>query len=131
VSFDKISGVVASRVGYTGGKSENPTYQSVCGGDGHTEAMQVDFDTSKLAYGDMIKKFYSEHHYGAKNSKCQYKSAIYYDGPEQEEFAAKSKAALEATGQYVGTDILPLKTWYDAEEYHQKYVQKARSGRGQ
>lgn len=116
---------MATRVGYTGGENPNPSYKSVCAGDGHTEAMQVDFDPSQIEYKDLLKKFWSEHSF-SRTTKTQYKSAIWAHSDEQRAAAEASKQELQLAGKQVATEVLNEKPWHDAEEYHQKYVAKQR-----
>lgn len=113
-----MPGVVSTTVGYTGGRNDRPTYESVCGGDGHTEAIQIEYDPSETSYEELLQGFWQGHRPGP--SKVQYKSAIWYHDEEQ-------KAVAEAAVKQVGTryvDIEPSKKWHDAEEYHQKYYAK-------
>ena len=104
-------------MGYTGGKSENPTYQSVCRGDGHTEALRLEYDPDIISYEELMRIFYSEAHGG--RCKAQYKSAVWAQNKEQEEVA---KRVAKAAGSDV--PVLEAHTWYDAEEYHQKYFSR-------
>lgn len=119
-----MPGVVATSVGYTGGDAPSPTYRSVCAGDGHTEALKVEFDPTKVEYKDLLKKFWSEHSY-SRNGKTQYKSAIWANNEEQRKLAEESKQELQLKGKQVATEIHDKKQWYDAEEYHQKYVRNS------
>jgi len=106
-------------VGYTGGASAKPTYNSVCRSDGHTEAIKVEFDPEVLTYEDIMRKVLSQAHGGAR--KAQYMSAVWAADAEQ-------KAAAEKVAKELGKDsdipILPAAVWHDAEEYHQKYYEK-------
>mmetsp|Transcript_74858 Transcript_74858/g.195133 ORF Transcript_74858/g.195133 Transcript_74858/m.195133 type:complete len:115 (+) Transcript_74858:184-528(+) len=112
-------------VGYTGGESVDPTYKSVCSGDGHTEALKVEFDPSKVDYADLLEVFYRNCR-AESSGKPQYKSAIWVHSEEQRE---KAKAAAEARGKLDKLDIEDPKPWYDAEDYHQKYyLGKGRAG---
>ena len=118
-----------TRVGYTGGEYPDPTYNTVCAGDGHTEAIKIDYDPSQTSYEELLDVFWEEHN-PTYRSKPQYKSAIWPQDKKQEEIAAESKRKLEENfGKELATDIDEPKTWYDAEEYHQKYFDKM-SGRG-
>lgn len=105
-------------VGYTGGKSLNPTYKSVCGGDGHTEAIQITFDPQQVSYEELVRSLFAQH--TPRPTKCQYKSAIWYADDTQKKVAEK----------YIqkNVDLLPVTTWHNAEAYHQKYIQKKRGG---
>eukprot|EP00300_Choanocystis_sp_HF-7_P004612 c13597_g1_i1.p2 GENE.c13597_g1_i1~~c13597_g1_i1.p2 ORF type:complete len:126 (+),score=14.19 c13597_g1_i1:115-492(+) len=120
--FGRVHGVVGTRVGYTGGQTPNPTYKTVCGGDGHTEAIRVTFDPSSISYQELLN-IWSENHSMASRSRPQYKSAIWYDGPEQEQEARAFVDRLRSQ-QLVLTDVQPFTGWTDAEEYHQRYLSK-------
>eukprot|EP00411_Alexandrium_monilatum_P107305 CAMPEP_0175768778 /NCGR_PEP_ID=MMETSP0097-20121207/70609_1 /TAXON_ID=311494 /ORGANISM="Alexandrium monilatum, Strain CCMP3105" /LENGTH=207 /DNA_ID=CAMNT_0017078911 /DNA_START=20 /DNA_END=641 /DNA_ORIENTATION=- len=116
--FDKVPGVVSTTVGYTGGRNPSPTYESVCGGDGHTEAIQIEYDPSQVSYDDLLKQFYRGHQ--PSPGKAQYKSAVWYHNEEQKQSA---EAAAEATGN-AWVDLDEAQDFHAAEEYHQKYYQK-------
>ncbi|KAL0033515.1 hypothetical protein WJX79_000545 [Trebouxia sp. C0005] len=75
--FSKLPGVLSTRVGYTGGSKPNPTYDSVCSGDGHTEAVKVEFNPHELPYEGLLKAFFKEHSPTTKKGSTQYKSAIW------------------------------------------------------
>lgn len=115
-------------MGYTGGRSSNPTYESVCGGDGHTEAMRVWFDPSVTSYEALLERFFRDHD-PTRRSKPQYKSALWYHSPEQQQAAQALMASMEAKfGVKLATSLGPEQPWYDAEEYHQLYIQKSMGG---
>jgi len=114
-----MPGVTATTVGYTGGKASNPSYESVCAGDGHTEALQVQYDPEKVTYDELLKVFHKGCH-GDSRGKVQYKSAVWYHTPEQKKAAEKSAQSLGRRN----LDIQPAQTWHDAEQYHQKYYKK-------
>ena len=106
-------------MGYTGGTLDNPTYQVL--GD-HTESVQMDYDSSVLSYEELLDSFFAFHNPYAESFSEQYKSAIFYATEDQKLLAEEKKAAIEEqTGNTVYTEILPLKTFYLAEDYHQKY----------
>ena len=113
-------------MGYTGGKTENPTYGTVCGGDGHTEALKVEFDPRVISYDDLLNAFWEEHNPSGYKPKAQYKSAIWPTSESQKEKALASRAAIEAKYGSVHTDIEDEQPWWDAEEYHQKYYDRCR-----
>ncbi|GLC35634.1 hypothetical protein PLESTM_000345300 [Pleodorina starrii] len=128
-SFAKLPGVVKTRVGYTGGTSPNPTYGSVCAGDGHTEALRIWYDPSVVSYEDLLKMFFRDHD-PTQRSKCQYKSAIWYHSEQQRAAAAAAMTSLESKFRLrLATTLDPAGAWYDAEEYHQKYIDKSMSRR--
>ena len=131
--FEKLPGVVKVISGYTGGQKENPTYEEVSsGGAGHLEAVQVYYDPTKIRYEDLLEYFWK--HIDPTDSGgqfvdrgAQYRSAIFYHNEEQKRIAENSKAALEKSGKFnqtISTEILELKRFYDAEEYHQDYYKK-------
>jgi peptide-methionine (S)-S-oxide reductase len=135
--FDKVKGVVQTTVGYTGGKTEKPTYEEVCSGQtGHAEALQVVFDPTVVTYEQLLDKFWSIHDPTTLNRQgpdfgSQYRSAIFYHSPEQQVAAAASKGRLEKARRFprpIVTQIVPAATFWPAEEYHQKYFKKHGGG---
>jgi peptide-methionine (S)-S-oxide reductase len=131
--FDKVAGVIATTSGYIGGELKNPTYQAVSSGQsGHMEAVQVRFDPSKTSYAKLLDAYWpSIDPLNANGQFCdtgsQYRSAIFYNSPEQQQLALASKAALAASGRLpapIVTLILPATTFYPAEDYHQDYHSK-------
>ena len=131
--FRRVPGVLNATVGYSGGHTPNPTYQDVCTDEtGHAEVVQVTFDPAKLSYEQLLGAFWQMHDPTQVNrqgpdSGSQYRTAIFFHSPEQEAAAKKSKAALEASGKLrrpIATEITPAGTFYRAEEYHQKYLEK-------
>ncbi|MCE3234425.1 MAG: peptide methionine sulfoxide reductase [Vampirovibrio sp.] len=132
-AFMQLEGVVSTRVGYTGGHTENPTYREVCGDTtGHAEAVLVEYDPQKISYDALLKLFWQIHNPTTLNCQgpdigSQYRSAIFYHTPEQEEQAKRSKAEMDEAGRFkdpIVTEIIPATPFYEAEEYHQKYNQK-------
>jgi peptide-methionine (S)-S-oxide reductase len=132
-AFQSVPGVLETAVGYSGGHTANPTYQDVCTDEtGHAEVVQVTFDPAKVSYEQLLDAFWKLHDPTQLNRQgpdfgAQYRSAIFFHSAEQEAIAKKSRAALEASGRFKGpivTDITPAGTFYRAEEYHQKYLQK-------
>jgi peptide-methionine (S)-S-oxide reductase len=106
-------------VGYTGGAKRSPTYRDL--GD-HTEALQVDFDPGQLSYEEVVGLFWQSHNPVAASRGRQYMSAIWYGSEGQRDVVHATKGALEERlGQDVTTRVLPLETFYRAEDYHQKY----------
>lgn len=117
-----MPGVVSTSVGYTGGTSKNPTYESVCRGDGHTEALKIQFDPSVISYEEVMRKVLPEA--SGFKAKRQYMSAVWAQNEAQ-------KKVAENVAKSLGKDsvpILPAQHWQDAEEYHQHYVDKQRGG---
>lgn len=132
-TFRQIPGVTATRVGYTGGDLKNPTYKDVCtDGTGHAEAVEVDYDPAKVLYQDLLNVFWENHDPTQLNRQgpdfgTQYRSAVFFHSPEQEQLARESKAKLEKSGHYsrpIVTQIVPATTFYEAEDYHQQYLEK-------
>ncbi len=132
-TFRKTEGVVETAVGYLGGTRENPTYEDVCTArTGHAEVVQVVFDPEKVRYVDLLDVFWKCHDPTQLNRQgpdvgTQYRSAVFFHTPEQEEAAKKSKDALDQSGQLgtpIVTEIAPASTFYRAEEYHQQYLEK-------
>jgi peptide-methionine (S)-S-oxide reductase len=132
-SFHRVPGVTETAVGYSGGTLENPTYQDVCTGrTGHAEVVQVTFDPAELRYDQLLDVFWQIHdptqldRQGPDFGK-QYRSAIFFHSPEQETAARKSKEKAQASGRFrrlIVTEITPASTFYRAEEYHQRYLEK-------
>lgn len=117
-----IEGVIRTRVGYAGGRAEAPSYRSM--GD-HTETVQVDFDPDRISYEELLKIFWESHDPESSVRSAQYKNAVFYHNAEQARAAEASKAALEThSGRAVQTEILPLRQFTMAEDYHQKYLLK-------
>lgn len=133
-----IPGVVQTRVGYTGGKTENPNYETVKKGDtGHAEAVEVIFDTSKISYEKILDYFFRLHDPTALNRQgndvgTQYRSAIFFHSKEQERKAVEARERAEKSkrwgGKSVVTEIVPATKFYEAESYHQDYLQKNPGG---
>ena len=135
-NFRKKEGVVSTRVGYTGGPFSNPTYKKVCSHKtGHAEAVEVTFDPSKVSYDDLLEIFWSIHDPTTLNRQGpdigdQYRSAIFYLNEEQREKAESFKAKVEATKRFknpIVTQIVSASDFWQAEEYHQQYVEKRKN----
>jgi peptide-methionine (S)-S-oxide reductase len=129
--FRRIPGVAATRVGYTGGHTEDPSYYDVCSDTtGHAEAVEVTFDPEQVSYDRLLDLFWRSHDPTQGNRQgpdvgSQYRSAIFVHSPEQEEAAAASRARVQAQlPARVTTEILPAVTFYEAEDYHQQYFEK-------
>jgi len=132
-AFRRIDGVVDATVGYAGGHTEQPSYQEVCTGTtGHAEVVRVAFDPSVVSYPALLEAFWNLHDPTQVNRQgpdvgSQYRSLILVSSPEQEAAARESKAALEASRQLprpVATEIEPAGTFWTAEDYHQRYLEK-------
>jgi len=131
--FREVAGVIATAVGYEGGKTLNPTYRDVCSHTtGHAEVVQVEFDPAKVSYEQLLDVFWANHDPTQVNRQGpdfgdQYRTVIFYHSPEQQAAAEASKAALEAAHVYkkpIATQIVPTETFYIAEDYHQQYLEK-------
>jgi len=130
-AFREIEGVVATRVGYTGGATSDPTYEQVCSdATGHAEAVQVWFDPEIVGYGELLDTFWSIHDPTTRNRQgwdfgSQYRSAIFFHDAEQEQLATASREERQdTTSRPIVTEIVPASTFFDAEEYHQRYFEK-------
>lgn len=132
-TFRQIPGMISTRVGYTGGDFANPTYKDVCTDrTGHAEAVEVEFDPSKVSYEQLLTVFWENHDPTQLNRQGpdygkQYRSAIFFHSPEQEQAARTSKEKLQASGNFhrpIVTQIVPAVTFYEAEDYHQQYLEK-------
>jgi peptide-methionine (S)-S-oxide reductase len=132
-TFRQIPGVTSTRVGYTGGNFLNPTYKDVCSDrTGHAEAVEVEFDPSQASYEQLLDVFWENHDPTQLNRQgpdygTQYRSAIFFHSPEQEQSARMSKEKLENSRRFhrpIVTQIVPAVTFYEAEDYHQQYLEK-------
>jgi peptide-methionine (S)-S-oxide reductase len=126
--FQRIAGVKSVSSGYAGGKTENPSYKEVCsGGTGHAEVIQIEFDPTKVSYGDLLDVFWQAHDPTTLNRQgadvgTQYRSIILYHTESQKAAAEQSKKDVAAQFKSpIVTEIVPLATFYKAERYHQNY----------
>ncbi|MFN0316338.1 MAG: peptide-methionine (S)-S-oxide reductase MsrA [Burkholderiales bacterium] len=128
--FEKLPGVISVESGYTGGQTENPTYKQVgAGGTGHTEAVRVVYDPSKVSYDQLVDYFWRHIDPTVKDQQfcdvgSQYRSGIYYQGEAQKRVAEASKKALESRFAHIYTEIAPAAKFFPAEDYHQDYYKK-------
>jgi peptide methionine sulfoxide reductase msrA/msrB len=128
--FKKTKGVLSTSVGYTGGKTENPSYKEVCSGlSGHAEAIEVVYDPEKTDFETLAKLFFEIHDPTQLNRQGpdigeQYRSAIFYVNMEQKEIAESLKTVLYKKGLDVETEVVQAGGFYEAEDYHQDYYQK-------
>ena len=132
-AFRQIEGVTATAVGYEGGRLENPTYEDVCSHTtGHAEVVEVTYDPEQVSYEELLEVFWGKHDPTQLNRQGwdvgdQYRSVIFFHDDEQRAAAERSKAALDSSGRYrrpVVTVVEPAQTFYRAEEYHQRYLEK-------
>lgn len=137
--FWKIDGVFTTAAGYAGGITRNPTYEEVCTGNtGHTEVVQVVFDPAKVSYTELLKVFWESHDptQGMRQGNdigTQYRSAVFTTNDAQQAEARRSMAEYQDELHNAGlsaitTEVLPLDTFYYAEDYHQQYLAKNPGG---
>lgn len=131
--FDEQPGILKVVSGYTGGHTENPTYKEVCSETtGHYEAVQITFDSNVYPYEKLLQVYWQQidptDPLGQFYDRGQsYQTAIFYHNEEQKKLAEKSKQELIESKRFskpIATKILPAKTFYPAEEYHQQYYKK-------
>ena len=132
-AYRQMPGVLGTRVGYIGGHVEDPDYKLVCSDTtGHAEAVEVTYDPERVSYDDLLETFWSNHNPTTRNRQgfdigSQYRSAIFFHSPEQEEAARKAVSRLDAEGRWrnpIVTQIEPAPEFYEAEDYHQQYLEK-------
>jgi methionine-S-sulfoxide reductase len=134
--FDQIPGVTKTLVGYTGGRTKNPTYEQVCTHlTGHAEAVLLDFDPNKVDYETLVRHFFRLHDPTQLNRQGpdvgdNYRSAIFYFNDKQKKIAEEVSDSLKNDyKEPIVTQIVPATEFYEAEDYHQKYTEK--TGHGQ
>jgi peptide-methionine (S)-S-oxide reductase len=132
-TFRQLPGVIRTRVGYTGGNTPNPTYKDVCSDrTGHAEAVEIEYDPATLSYEKLLQVFWENHDPTQLNRQgpdhgSQYRSGIFYHTLEQKAEADASKEKLEQSHRFnrpVVTEIVPAATFFEAEDYHQQYLEK-------
>lgn len=132
-AYRQVPGVLSTRVGYLGGTMKNPTYRDVCSGrTGHAEVVEVTYDSSRLSYDDLLTVFWENHDPTTLNRQgpdvgVQYRSAIFFHDDEQKKAAEASREERDKSGKYrrpIVTEITPASTFYEAEDYHQQYLEK-------
>lgn len=133
VTFGNVDGVVDTAVGYMGGTLDNPDYRTVCTGKtGHVEVVQVTFDPAVTSYQQLLEIFWGNHNPTQVNRQgpdvgTQYRTVVFYHDENQREQAEHSRQKLDEAGIYpqpVATSIEPAATFWPAEDYHQKYLEK-------
>jgi peptide-methionine (S)-S-oxide reductase len=130
-AFRQVEGVTQTRVGYSGGTLENPTYEDVCSHTtGHAEVVEVTYDPDRVSYQQLLDVFWGKHDPTQLNRQGwdvgdQYRSAIFFHDDEQQAAAVQSKAREQASwAAPIVTQIEPAQTFYEAEDYHQQYLEK-------
>src|SRR3954452_12618030 len=130
-AFRRIDGVIGTRVGYAGGTVPNPTYKQVCSDrTGHAEVVEVTYDSAKVPYEQLLAVFWAEHDPTQLNRQgpdvgSQYRSVVFVHDDEQRAAAEASKAAVQTRiSRPVVTQIEDAQTFWEAEDYHQQYLEK-------
>ena len=130
--FEKLPGVLEAVSGYTAGKTPDPTYEQVSNGHtGHTEAVRVTYDTTKVSYAELVEYFWRHIDPTVKNRQfcdigSQYRSGIYWQNEEERKVVEASHAALLKSGRFktIHTELAPATAFHLAEDYHQDYYKK-------
>lgn len=131
--FRQLPGVVDAAVGYEGGKLDHPSYKDVCTDrTGHAEVVEVSFDPTKVSYGQLLDQFFALHDPTQLNRQgpdwgTQYRSVIFFHSPEQEAAARQTIERLteeKVFSRPIVTQVVPAGTFWRAEEYHQRYLEK-------
>ena len=132
-TFQQLDGVNSTTVGYTGGKVKNPSYELVCTGlTGHAEAVEVDYNPSVISFSELVDVFFKLHDPTTMNRQgpdigTQYRSAAYFSDNEEKDIIESKIKNLNESGEYtsrVVTEVEPIESFYDAEDYHQDYYKK-------
>jgi len=133
VKFGQIPGVIETAVGYEGGQLEHPTYKEVCTDrTGHAEVVEMSFDPARVKYEQLLDAFFELHDPTQLNRQgpdfgTQYRSTVFYHSDEQRLAAEKKIEELKVEGRFskpIVTQVVPAETFWRAEEYHQKYLEK-------
>jgi peptide-methionine (S)-S-oxide reductase len=131
-----LSGITSVVSGYAGGSVKNPTYHQVCGGNtGHAEVVQLTFDPNLVTYRQILEVFFTIHDPTTLNRQgadvgTQYRSVIFYHSPQQQKVAGEVIGEIESAGIWknpIVTEVVPLDSFYVAEEYHQDYFARNRN----
>jgi peptide methionine sulfoxide reductase msrA/msrB len=135
--FRRLPGVASTLVGYSGGKTVNPTYKEVCTGTtGHAESLKIEFDPATISYEDLLKHFFRMHDPTQVNRQgndigTQYRSVVFYRNDGQRKSAEALVSSLAESGKYrrpIATEVVAAMPFYSAEEYHQDYLRKNPGG---
>ncbi|NIO29564.1 MAG: peptide-methionine (S)-S-oxide reductase MsrA [Candidatus Latescibacteria bacterium] len=131
--FEEVEGVNSAVSGYSGGTVKNPSYEAVCtSATGHAEVVQIRYDPGVIGYDEILDVFFSIHDPTTPNRQgadvgSQYRSVIFYHDERQKEIAERKIKELDASGIWdrrVVTELVPLRAFYEAEEYHQEYFKR-------
>jgi peptide-methionine (S)-S-oxide reductase len=130
-AFRQLDGVTRTRVGYSGGRTDNPTYEDVCSHTtGHAEVVEVTYDPEQVSYEQLLDVFWHKHDPTQLNRQGwdigdQYRSVVFTHDEEQRQAALESKAREQANWSApIVTEVEPAQTFYEAEDYHQQYLEK-------
>jgi peptide-methionine (S)-S-oxide reductase len=130
-AFRQVEGVTATRAGYSGGTLENPSYEDVCSHTtGHAEVVEVTYDPEQVSYDRLLDVFWRKHDPTQLNRQGwdvgdQYRSVIFFHDEEQREAALRSKAQEQPSWKApIVTQVEPAQAFYEAEDYHQQYLEK-------
>jgi len=130
-AFRQLDGVTRTRVGYSGGRTENPTYEDVCSHTtGHAEVVEVTYDPVQVSYEQLLDVFWHKHDPTQLNRQGwdigdQYRSVVFTHDEEQREAALRSRAREQANWSApIVTQVEPAQTFHEAEDYHQQYLEK-------
>jgi len=130
-AFRQLDGVTRTRVGYSGGRTVNPTYEDVCSHrTGHAEVVEVTYDPERVSYEQLLDVFWHKHDPTQLNRQGwdigdQYRSVVFTHDEEQREAAVRSKAREQVNWSApIVTHVEPAQTFYEAEDYHQQYLEK-------
>lgn len=133
--LSRIDGVVETKVGYANGTTQNPTYEEVCSGNtGHAEACYTKYDEDKISLSKLLDKFWdiidpTSFNKQGNDIGSQYRTGIYYLDEADKDLITNSKETLQKSyTKNIVTEIMPLECFYDAEEYHQRYLKKNPNG---
>lgn len=131
--YSQVPGVKGTRVGFMGGRTDNPSYKQICYTDtNHAEVVQLRYNPETISYEKLVKVFFKIHDPTTLNRQgpdvgTQYRSAIFYHDEQQKQIAEKVKAAFDTSGEFkdpIVTEIAPAKEFWKAEDYHQDYFEK-------
>lgn len=128
--YGELKGVISVMPGYAGGTTANPTYEQVCSGNtGHAEVIRIEYDPGQISYNDLLTVFFATHDPTTLNRQggdigTQYRSVILYADEAQKNEANGFIGKLNETGEKVVTEVKPLESFYEAEDYHRQYYLK-------